>query len=149
MPPLTSHIRQSSFRIGASSMRILNKYRLELRWNKVDYKEDVAFLHGAYFTGPVLKEAAQIRENDQLTIDMTAQHLILIPDYYQAVLKWKGVEYKEGKVFLKDATLKGKHVNSVDTLKDKDWILIDCANHEEKKHAFNLVYWSEVRKEDG
>lgn len=131
-------------------MRVINKYRLELRWDSVEYNRDnVATLAGAYFTGPVLKEAAQIRENDQLTLDMTSQHSIFIPDYYQAVLQWKEVEYKQGKVFLKGATVKGKYVNSLDTLKASDWILIDCFEHEEKKHPFHLVYWAEVRKVDG
>ena len=56
-------------------MRILNKYRLELRWDTVEYPEaDVAVLKGAYFTGPVLKEAAQIQGDDQLMLDMTYQH---------------------------------------------------------------------------
>ena len=131
-------------------MKVSNRYRLELRWASVQYTADnVALLEGAYFCGPVLKDAAKINPNDQLTIDMTQQHLLFIPDYYQAVLKWKAVEYKEGKVLLGEATLKGKYVNSIEKLRKADWILIDCANHEVKKHPFNLVYWSEVRKEDG
>jgi hypothetical protein len=131
-------------------MRVINKYRLELRWQKVEYNQDnEASLVEAYFTGPVLKEAAKIRENDQLTLDMTSQHSIFIPDYYQSVLMWKSVEYVPGKVLLKGATLKGKYVNSIDTLKNTDWILIDCFEHEEKKHPFHLVYWAEVRKSDG
>ena len=131
-------------------MKVLRKYRLELRWSDVKYTADnIALLVGAYFCGPVLKEAAKINPDDQLTIDMTQQHLLFIPDYYQAVLKWKGVEYKDDKVFLKDATLKGKYVNSIEKLRKSDWIFIDCANHEIKKHPFHLVYWSEVRKEDG
>jgi hypothetical protein len=130
-------------------MRVLNKYRLELHWNKAEYPSgNVAVLKGAYFTGPVLKEAAKVRPNDQLMLDMTSQHTIFIPEYYQALLKWKGVEYKEDKIFLAGATLKGKHINSVETLKDDDFILIDCKEHEEEKHPFHLVYWAEVHKAD-
>jgi len=131
-------------------LKILNKYRLELRWNGVEYnQEDLAQLKGAYFTGPVLKETAQVRENDQMTLDMTHQHKIYIPDYYQAILRWSGVEYKDGKIFLTGATIKGKYVNSISRLRSNDWILIDCADHEEKKHAFHLVYWSEVINASG
>ena len=130
-------------------MRVINKYRLELHWNKVGYDEEMALLKGAYFTGPVLKEAAQIQPNDELLLDMTRQHLVFIPDYYQAVLKWKGVDYKQDRVFLKDVTIRGKHVNSIETLKDNDWLLIDCSQHEEEKHPFSIVYWAEVRKETG
>lgn len=129
---------------------VLNKYRLELRWAQVDYgQDDLARLGGAYFAGPVLKEAAKVRENDQLTLDMTPQHLIFIPDYYQAVLKWKSVTYQGNRILLKDATLQGKYVNSLQTLKNDEWILIDCADHEEKRHPFHLVYWAEVRKAAG
>jgi hypothetical protein len=131
-------------------MRVSKKYRLELHWTSIEYnRSNVATLKGAYFTGPVLKEAAQVQENDQLTLDMTQQHLVFVPEYYQAVLKWKGVEYKDACVFLKDATIKGKHINSIETLQDRDWLLIDCLDHEEKRHPFHLVYWAEVKKEDG
>lgn len=131
-------------------MRVWTKYRLELHWDSVSYQEDgVAVLHGAYFSGPVLKDAARINDNDQLIVDMTTQHKIFIPEYYQASLKWSAVTYKDGKVFLSNATLKGKYVNSIDTLRDSDWLLIDCANHEEKKHPFHLVYWAEVRQREG
>jgi len=132
-------------------VRVLTKYRLELRWQSVEYPtDDVAVLKGAYFCGPVLQDAARINDDDQLTLDMTNQHLILfIPEYYQATLKWKGVEYKDDKVFLKDVTIKGKYVNSIETLRDTDWILIDCTDHDEKKHPFHLVYWAEVRRAEG
>jgi hypothetical protein len=131
-------------------MRVLNRYRLELHWNKVEYPTgNVAVLKGAYFTGPVLKEAAKVNPNDQLMLDMTYQHMIFIPEYYQALLQWKGVEYKGDKIFLVGATLKGKYINSVDTLGDSDFILIDCKEHEEEEHPFHLVYWAEVCKESG
>jgi hypothetical protein len=81
---------------------------------------------------------------------MTKQHAILAPmeDYYQAVLKWKGVEYKEDKVFFKEVWLRGKHVNSLEKLENDDWILIDCREHEEKNHPFLLVYWAEIYKKE-
>jgi len=130
-------------------LRVISKYRLELHWDAVEYPtEDVAVLNKAYFVGPVLKEAAKINPNDQLMLDMTYQHAIFIPEYYQALLQWKGVDYRDDQIFLKGATLKGKHVNSVEPLKATDFILIDCREHEEEKHAFHLVYWAEVCKAD-
>lgn len=130
-------------------MKVLNKYRLELHWDRVDYKEDVAVLFGAYFCGPVLKDTAKLQENDYLTLDMTEQHQIFLPEFYQAVLKWKQVIYKDDKIFLPGATITGKYVNSIETLRNNDWILIDCSNHEEKKHPFELVYYSKVMKKEG
>lgn len=131
-------------------MRVFNKYRLELHWDSVEYSDDqTAVLKGAYFAGPVLKNAAKIADNDQLIVDLTQQHLLFVPDYYQALLKWGAVEYKEDKVLLKGVTIRGRYVNSLEKLGNNDWLLIDCKEHEEKKHPFHLVYWAEVRKEDG
>lgn len=131
-------------------MDVIEKYRLELHWDAVEYNSDeVAVLRGAYFSGPVLKEAAKLRENDELILDMTTQHLVFIPDYYQATLNWKGIQYWGNQIFLKEAWIRGKHINSVEALADKDWLLIDCREHEEAKHPYHLVYWAEVRKAEG
>lgn len=131
-------------------MKVIDKYRLELHWAMVDYnRDDIAVLKGAYFNGSVLKEAAQLRENDELILDMTAQHMVFIPDYYQATLTWKGTQYKGNQIFLKEAWIRGNHINSIETLEDTDWLLIDCREHEEAKHPYHLVYWAEVRKTEG
>jgi len=133
-------------------MDVLKKYRLELHWDSVEYpQDDKAVLKGAYFTGPVLSDAAQINDDDQLMLDMTKQHVILaaMDDYYQAVLKWKGVNYRDDKVFLKEVWVQGKYVNVLERLENDDWILIDCKEHEESKHPYLLVYWSEVHKKEG
>lgn len=131
-------------------MKVRTKYRLELHWESVEYaQDDVAVLKGAYFSGPVLKEATQLREEDELVLDMTNQHMIFIPDYYQATLRWRGIQYVGDKILLKEVSIKGKHVNSIETLQDTDWLLIDCKEHEEEKHPFHLVYWGEVRKAEG
>lgn len=130
-------------------MRILNKYRLELHWDSVEYnRDDVAVLKNAYFEGPVLKEAAQLNEDDSLVLDMTNQHMIFIPDFYQSTLWWKGVVYKDDRIYLKEAHIKGKYVNSIETLKDTDWVLIDTQEHEQATHVFHLVYWAEVRNSE-
>jgi len=150
-------------------MSVMNKYRLELRWTSVSYnEEDVAVLKGAYFSGPVLNDAVELQQEDKLTLDLTEQHLIFPPmaDFYQAVLNWKGVEYRGDKIFLKEAYVKGKYINSIETLENKDWILIDCKEHDTKKYEgkrgkrvaqgvyatkynHSLVYWAEVMRTEG
>ena len=131
-------------------MRIMKRYRLELHWDSVEYNtDDMAVLKGAYFCGAVFDDAERLREEDELILDMTIQHQIFIPDYYQATLYWKGVEYSANKVFLKDARIRGKYVNSLEVLGNMDWILIDCKDHEEKKHPFHLVYFAEVCTRNG
>ena len=149
-------------------MKVLPKYRLELHWSDVEYnKDDVAVLKGAYFSGTVLKHAARINEEDHLLLDMTKQHVIFPPmaDYYHAYLYWQGVEYKDDKVYLKKAWVRGKYVNSLEKLEKGDWILIDCKGHDTedydpkkgKKLApgvytqnYNhlLIYWAEVNKKE-
>lgn len=148
-------------------MKVLPKYRLELYWKDVDYQDDLAILKGAFFTGPVLKHAAEINQEDELTLDLTQQHVIFPPmaDYFQAVLRWKGVEYKEDKILLKQATIRGKYVNSLEKLSKDDWILIDCKGHDTEDYAprrgkrlapgvYNqnyrhlLVYWAEIHKKE-
>ncbi len=148
---------------------VLNKYRLELHWSSVFYnRDDVAVLRGAYFSGLVLRDAVELQSEDQLTLDMTRQHLVFPPmvDFYQATLNWKGVEYKGDKIFLKEAYIKGKYINSLETLESEDWILIDCKEHDTKKmmgkrgkrvargvyetkYDHVLVYWAEVMKAEG
>ena len=130
-------------------MYVIDKYRLELRWGKVEYnREDVAVLKQAYFIGPVLLDSAQLLYEDSLVIDMTSQHSLLVEDYYHATLSWKGVQYKRDRIVLTEAWIKGKYVNSIETLENTDWILINCTQHDQKKHPYNLVYFSQVCKED-
>lgn len=151
-------------------MKVLTKYRLELHWKSVSYtREDLAVLTGAYFSGPVLKDAVKLRNEDQLTLDLTRQHWIFPPmkDFYQGTLFWKGIEYKEDRIYLKEARIQGKYVNSIETLADTNWILIDCKEHDTKKvmegkrgkklapgvyqtiYNHSLVYWAEIMKDEG
>jgi len=130
-------------------MQILNKYRLELHWDTVEYiRDDVARLKGAYFEGPVLQDSAKLNENDSLILDMTKQHMIFMPDYYQSTLRWEGVDYKDNRIYLKEVSIKGRYVNSIETLQDNDWIMIDCREHEMETHVFHLVYWAEVQNSE-
>lgn len=149
-------------------MKVLNKYRLELHWKSVTYnEEEVAVLAGAYFSGPVLQEAMRLEEEDKLTLDMTKQHVVFaaMDDHYQAILNWKGVYYRGNRIFLKEAWLQGRYVNSLEMLRDTDWFLIDCAAHDiekyegkrgkkigpgvyETNYKHPLVYWAEIHKDD-
>ena len=149
-------------------MAVLDKYRLELHWESVSYnRDDVAVLKGAYFSGPVLKDAEELQEEDQLTLDMSEQHRIFAPvtDFYHAVLYWKGVVYKGDKIFLKKARVEGKYISSLEKLENQDWVLIDCKEHDTKRregkrgrrlahgvyetrYHHSLVYGAEVRKVD-
>jgi hypothetical protein len=125
------------------------RYRLELRWEGITYHdEQTAVLTGAYFTGPVLKEAQQIQSPDFIDLDLTKQHLLVFDSYYIVRLSWEGVEYcSDGTVALQEAVLSNKLLRSLHNVEDKDYILINTEKHEEELHAYNLVYDAEVMKE--
>jgi hypothetical protein len=151
-------------------MQVLPKYRLELHWESVVYHQtEVATLKGAYFSGSALKDAEKLRDEDQLILDMTQQHWVFVPmqDFYQATLYWKGVEYRGDRIYLKEARLQGKYVNSIVPLKNDNWILIDCKEHDSKKmtvgkrgkklapgvyqtiYTHTIPYWAEIMKGTG
>ena len=126
---------------------VLERNRLELHWDKVQYPEEgVAVLYGAYLCGPVFKDAAQIQDNDRLTLDLTKQHQMYIPNFYQATLTWKRAIHKieQGKVFLEEAIVKNKFLTSLERLSDEDYILVDCKGHDHRSHAYNLIYLAQV-----
>jgi hypothetical protein len=130
--------------------RISERYRLEIHWEKAVYEQEgVAKLIGSHFTGPALKEAAAINENDFISLDFANQYMFFIPSYYIAKLSWKQVSQSSNIVHLYDAKLTNKHVNSVPKLKDDDFIVIDTKNHEDDKHNFHLTYPSYLIRFDG
>ena len=125
---------------------ISDKYRLELHWSKVIYDREgmIKFINPC-FSGPGLKNSAKINDNDFISLDMTSQHTIFIPNYYIAKLSWEKATYLNNKVLLGDTTLMDKNINVTPKLKNDDYFVIDLKEHEEKTHAFNLVYYCEMR----
>lgn len=131
-------------------MLLGERYRLEVRWSRVVYeKEGEATLEGCYFSGPVLKEVAQIEQQDHMDLDFVNQYRVFVNQFYIARLSWNGVKQTLGKIYLRDVTFTNRHVNSVPKLNDDDYILINTANHEEEKHQYNLVYPSYLLRQDG
>jgi len=130
--------------------RISEKFRLEIHWNKVIYKQDgVATIEGCYLTGPVLKEVSQLNEKDGISLDFANQYRFFVPSYYIANLIWQGVKHTSNKIFLYNTVLTNKYVNSVPKLNNDDYIVVDTKNHEDEKHQRNLTYPSYLIKYDG
>jgi len=126
------------------------RYRLELHWTTVIYeREGIAILEGAYFSGPVLKISQRINEKDFISLDMTEQYNIIIPDYYIAKFMWNGIDYGQNIILLKKTMLENKYVNSIPKLKGSDYFVIDTSKHEESTHAFHLTYTSYLVNENG
>ena len=125
------------------------KYRLELYWDDVVYRNDQeATIVGAYFCGPVLKDAAKIAAPDFINLDITPQLLTVFDSYYIVRLMWRGVRYCDNKVFLDEAILTNDYLKAMHKFERGDHIIIDTEDHEEKTHPYHLVYKSQVVRKD-
>jgi len=126
------------------------KYILELHWAGTEYINDNEVkLFNAYFSGPVLSNAAQINPNDNITLDFSNMYNLFISHFYLANLNWVDVNYINDKVLLKDVVLKGEFVVKVPKWVEEDYIIIDTSKHEERLHAFNLTYDAFVVNKEG
>lgn len=126
------------------------KYRLELHWDALEYHNDaVVNLVNATFSGPVLKDAVKLESPDFIDLDLTPQLLTLMDSYYIVRLDWADCEYlANGSIRLKGATLSNKFLKTVHKLNPKDYVVVNTEKHEEATHAFNLVYASQVVREN-
>jgi len=122
----------------------MDKYILELHWLNVRYiKGDegvVVYLDGAYFSGPALRLAAKINNNDSIKLDFTEQYAILLKSYHIATLSWGEVVYAGNIVYLKDALIHVSNFSKVPKFLSDDFLVIDTSLHEEDIHNNYLNY---------
>lgn len=122
----------------------MDKYVLELHWINVRYVENeeggVVYLDGAYFSGPALKFASKITNNDSIKLDFTDQYVVLLNNYHIATLKWGEVVYASNIVYLKDASIHVSNLCKVPNFLCDDFLVIDTSLHEEKTHEMYLNY---------
>ncbi|HEC64596.1 MAG TPA: hypothetical protein ENI23_04830 [bacterium] len=130
--------------------KLKKKYILELHWSGVRYLgKDGIGLYDAYFTGSVLSDTAQINPSDNITLDFSNMYHIFLPHFYLANLSWIGVDYRNNKVLLKSAVLKGEFITKLPKWNEEDYIIIDTSKHEEHLHDFNLTYDAFVVNKEG
>jgi len=130
--------------------RISERFRLELHWDTVKYEtEGEALFTGCRFIGPVLKEVSQVLPNDSMALDFANQYIVFVRHFYIAKLSWGEVRHNPEAIYLYNAILKNKYVNSVPKLYSDDHIVIDTSGHENEKHQYNLVYPSYLIRYDG
>lgn len=129
---------------------ISEKFKLEIRWNKIVYEQEgMAKLIGCCLSGPVIKEVAEMNQEDAMKLDFGNQYLVFVPYFYIATLYWKGMRRSEDKIYLDNVLLTNDNVNSVPKLGDNDYIVVDTEGHEDEKHQFSLVYPSYLIRFDG
>ncbi len=125
------------------------KYRLDLRWSSVDYKDNICLLTGAYFSGPALSFAEKIEPNNWINLDFFKQYIVLVSNVYIGKLSWGDVIYKDDKVYLSNCSISHKsELHKVPTLKDNDFLVIDCKEHERETHDWYPTYKTYVSNED-
>jgi hypothetical protein len=122
----------------------MDKYVLELHWLNVRYVEDAegvaVYLDGAYFSGPALRLAVKINNNDRIRLDFTEQYAILLKNYHIAVLSWGEVVYVGNIIYLKDASIHVSNFSKVPKFLSDDFLVIDTSLHEEDTHNNYLNY---------
>ncbi len=129
---------------------VSERFRLEIHWKKVKYEVDqIALIEGCYLSGPVLKEAIKLNDQDYIDLDFVGRYLIFVDNYYIARLSWDSVEYKAEKIFLRDVKLENINLNVVPKLNNHDYIVIDTKDHEEEKHMYHFVYPAYLIRRDG
>jgi hypothetical protein len=119
------------------------RYRLELHWKKVlRPKAGVMHLTDAYFSGPALKQADKINDNDTIRLDFCSQLIVLVKSVYVADLHWGEVVYnKDGSAVLKNARIEyDTDLKGIPNLETKDHLVINTAGHENEKHLYNMLY---------
>ena len=130
--------------------RISEKYRLEVHWtNSIYEQEGTAKLEGCYFSGPAVKDADQVNDNDSILLDFAYQYIVFVPSFYIAKLSWEEVKQSTDRIDLSNALLTNRHVNSVPKLNNDDYIVIDAKDHESETHYTHLTYESYLVKHDG
>ncbi len=122
------------------------RYRLELHWQKVNYDNDgFCEFKGAYFSGPALKQAMQVNDNDHIMLDFCAQYSLIVTNVYVAKLSWQSAVYDNDNIILKGAMLSyDMDYTKIPTLKNSDYLAIDTSDHELEIHALNLLYKSYI-----
>ena len=91
---------------------ISERYRMEVHWEKVRYeKKGTAIIERCYLNGPVLKEVAQLNEEDFIKLDFINQYIVFVKYYYIAKLSWRGVRHTPEKIFLQNVELKNENIN--------------------------------------
>ena len=122
----------------------MDKYSLELHWLNVTYIEEennvIIRLNGAYFSGPALRIALKINNNELIRLDFTEQYAILLRNYHIATLKWGEVIYSGAIAYLKNSYIHVSKESEVPKFLNDDFLVIDTSLHEEKTHMIYLNY---------
>lgn len=130
--------------------KCIDKYKLFLSWDVIKYVDDTtAVLYGASFSGPALKIAGKIQDNDSIVLDVTSQNVVVLDSWDMVNLSWnKVIKQTAQEAKLDSATLVSNNLVRIRLLNNNDKILINTEKHEDKVHIFNLVYAAVVVKSD-
>jgi hypothetical protein len=132
------------------SFFLADKYRLDLSWSSIIYKEGECYLKDAIFSGPALQFAEQIMPDNNIDLDFCKQYYVITAGIYIGKLSWGKVEYLDGaKVKLYNCKLThDEYLNIAPTLKNDDKLVIDTSGHDAEIHHLNTTYKAFVVNKD-
>lgn len=112
--------------------QILNtKNKLWISWSKVVHQGDgIINLINPKFNGYVLSDCEPIPDSGTITLDLTYQYLLHIPQPYLIKLSWED-KYKQDKeeVLFKKMIIQDGFLGKLALLTDRDYLLLDCTDH--------------------
>ena len=126
-----------------SDFVLSNRFKLELRWSKIlQSKAGEIHIVDAYFTGPALKQADKINNNDYIQIDFCSQYIVTVRGVFVAKFSWGEVNYsQDNKVYLKNALITyDPMIEGLPKIDHTDYLVINTRNHENEKHLYNMFY---------
>lgn len=122
-----------------------SKYDLILSWASCFYLANKIKFSGAEFSGPALKIASKLSDNDSILLDFTKQVGPVVGDWEICSLSWGRVVSQDSyKVILEEAALRFHSLASAKIFVPGDSILIDTSLHEDVKHQYNFVYPAKI-----
>lgn len=127
------------------------KYRLELHWSGLLYKDKTCFFKGAYFSGPVLQFAERIEDNNFILLDLYKQYFVFSEAIYLVKLSWGKVSYKKDNncVFLDQALIEFNPSNTIPKLRKSDYLVINTQGHDRETHTNYPTYTGIVVNREG
>lgn len=137
----------------ALNLRVDKHNQMWVRWSKVSHKGDgTVILKDPEFFGPVLSDCEPLDKKGHIFLDLTSHLLILIPKPYTVKLAWDKLISQDSSIIkFNKITLEDTELGHLSKLKDKDYILIDCAGHtveEEKKGNYKMTYRAILHNSD-
>lgn len=122
----------------------------DIHWDHVRFADmQTLLLEDVTLTGPGIQQSYKLQDKDYIQLDMTKQFSPIIGSHYIALFMWQGVEYNARGVHVKSCMLRDANVKVSQRMFPDDFIRVYLTGHDEQSHVRNVVYFAELRDENG